>query len=129
MTTHDELERLRERLDEAGKRYNAAIKDCTEGYEDKGWDAASDHGDEAVAVARDAIALCERLASGQQQWRPISEAPGQGVVLVGRAGELPRVASWDGEACWDMAEGQGGVVPYMPTHWQELPPPPEEKGT
>jgi hypothetical protein len=61
-------------------------------------------------------------------WQPIETAP-KGeleVILVTHVNSWPRVALWDGTK-WLMVNSQGGTVPYEPTHWTHLPPPPETK--
>jgi hypothetical protein len=73
----EELGALKERLDQAGKKYNAAIKDYTEGNEDAGWTAASDLSDECDAVAREALSLASRLL----------DSPAQGAAPEPVAGE------------------------------------------
>lgn len=60
------------------------------------------------------------------EWQPIETAPAADFVLVTAKGEMPRVArTYTGNVhgAWIMAEGQGGVVIYQPTHWMPLPEP------
>ena len=69
MTLSAKVAELRERLAAAGRKYNAAIQDYTEGYESEGWSAASDHADECDAVARDALALLSEREADAERYR------------------------------------------------------------
>ncbi len=69
-------------------------------------------------------------AMAQQRWLPIESAPkdGTNVLLLNRKGNIA-AGLWQQESWWL----RGGSYPnaffndhHGPTHWQPLPPPPEE---
>ncbi len=104
-------------------------------------------GSEVVTAIADTVALFQPVAAPASeaalrepdQWRPISEAPKDGtVILLHSPGMEPPVSvgCWDEQSSWREGEPVGWLhveIDFMgsharPTHFMPLPAPPAEKG-
>lgn len=83
---------------------------------------------EGFPQAWEPIVRAAILAYHKTAWRPIEEAPKDGTpILAWRYGwRHPKLIVWYGDWHTWMWHGVGARLNEQPTHFQPLPPPPEE---
>lgn len=79
--------------------------------------------------SREAIEILARAAIAEvQRWRPIAEAPKDGVSFLAASGEWQTVCCWNkyrNDWCAVAPSYPSYVADERPIHWQPLPAPPQ----